>query len=72
MGIMWLRDLVAFGMLVCTYICSVNMLTTVCLVCVQWNLLNMYSETCLIQHPLGNVKQCWISRLLDYRGQFVW
>ena len=32
----------------------------------------MYSETCLIRHPLGNVKQCWISRLLDYRGQFVW
>ena len=32
----------------------------------------MYSEACLIRHPLGNVKQCWISRLLDYRGQFVW
>ena len=27
-----------------------------------------YSETCLIRHPLGNVQQCWISRLLDYRG----
>ena len=31
-----------------------------------------YSGTCIIRHPLGNEKQCWISRLLDYRGQFVW
>ena len=30
------------------------------------------SGTCIIQHPLGNEKQCWISRLLDYRGQFAW
>ena len=33
---------------------------------------SQYSGTCIIQHPLGNAKQCWISRLLDYRGQFVW
>ena len=32
----------------------------------------IYSGTCLIRHLLGNEKQCWISRLLDYRGQFVW
>ena len=25
-----------------------------------------YSGTLTIQHPLGNEKQCWISRLLDY------
>ena len=31
-----------------------------------------YSGTCVIQHPLGSEKQCLISRLLDYRGQFVW
>jgi hypothetical protein len=22
-------------------------------------------------HPLGNEEQCWISRLMDYRGQFM-
>ena len=37
---------------VCTYIFTARTCT--------------YSETCIIQHPLGNVKQCWINRLLDY------
>ena len=36
------------------------------------NACHMYSGTCIIRHPLGNAKQCWISRLLDCGGQFVW
>ena len=31
-----------------------------------------YSRTCIIRQPLGNENQRWISRLLDYRGQFAW
>ena len=47
-------------------VCAVQLLPVVCAVqCIC-------SGTCLIQHPLGNDKQCWVSRLLDYRGQFVW
>ena len=35
-------------------------------------LVSTHSGTFIIRHPLGNIKRCWISRLLDYRGQFVW
>ena len=38
----------------------------------DFKLPHMYRGICIIRHPLGNEKQFWISRLLDYRGQFVW
>ena len=47
------------AILMCVYLC-------------RYICMYIYSGACIIKHPLEAEKQCWISKLLDYRGQFVW